>query len=272
MIFELEEHERAVPVVIAERSATLGALVDMTDSEAGMYLLSAWSEARRQEWSAHNLGAHAAASIGDALPRRGGSSQVRNYEPVVRAWICDALAWLVANSLVGPSAGDSRGADFEITTRGREALLAGSASHVEATRRLHADLHPALQRSARPNFERGDYDIAAFASMRAVEEALREAAGLEPGAAYSTGLVNQAMRADGPMAITTETAGEQTAFMNLFQGAIGAFKNPASHRAVEYDDPVEAADIVHLADLLLRIIDRERARRGAPVEQGSDKP
>ena len=46
--------------------------------------------------------------------------------------------------------------------------------------------------------------------------------------------------------------------MHLFLGAITAFKNPSSQRGVENEDPVEAADLVHLADLLLRIIDRER--------------
>jgi len=48
--------------------------------------------------------------------------------------------------------------------------------------------------------------------------------------------------------------------MALFRGAIGTFKNPSSHRAVNYDDPVLAAEVVLLADLLMRLLDRVEAR------------
>ena len=53
---------------------------------------------------------------------------------------------------------------------------------------------------------------------------------------------------------TAADPGEQEAAMTL--GAIGLFKNPTSHRAVSYDDPVIASDIILLADLLLRFLDQ----------------
>jgi hypothetical protein len=43
--------------------------------------------------------------------------------------------------------------------------------------------------------------------------------------------------------------------MALFWGAIGVFKNPSSHRHVEYEDPTAASEVVLLADLLLRLLD-----------------
>jgi uncharacterized protein (TIGR02391 family) len=54
--------------------------------------------------------------------------------------------------------------------------------------------------------------------------------------------------------------GEAEATMALFRGAIGTFKNPTSHRPVEYDDPTLAAEVVLLADLLLRLLDRIEER------------
>jgi hypothetical protein len=43
--------------------------------------------------------------------------------------------------------------------------------------------------------------------------------------------------------------------MELFAGALGTFKNPSSHRDIEFSDPKEAADIIHIANELLRIIE-----------------
>lgn len=56
--------------------------------------------------------------------------------------------------------------------------------------------------------------------------------------------------------------GERQATMALFWGAIGVFKNPSSHRQVEYADPTAAGEVVLLADLLLRVLDGLAARLG----------
>jgi uncharacterized protein (TIGR02391 family) len=65
---------------------------------------------------------------------------------------------------------------------------------------------------------------------------------------------------DGDLSDPEQQPGEQEATSHLFAGAIGVFKNPASHREVEYDDPTFATEVVMLADLLLRMLDGVEAR------------
>jgi uncharacterized protein (TIGR02391 family) len=49
--------------------------------------------------------------------------------------------------------------------------------------------------------------------------------------------------------------------MELYKGAIGLFKNPTSHRPVDYDDPTLASEVILFADLLLRLLDRIEERQ-----------
>lgn len=52
--------------------------------------------------------------------------------------------------------------------------------------------------------------------------------------------------------------------MALFWGAMGLYKDPVSHRQVEYADPTVASETVLLvADLLLRILDGVKKRLSA---------
>jgi hypothetical protein len=47
--------------------------------------------------------------------------------------------------------------------------------------------------------------------------------------------------------------------MQLFAGAIGTFKNPPSHRQVNYASPTEASEVILFADLLMRLLDRSKS-------------
>lgn len=171
----------------------------------------------------------------------------------------DAWAWLVAHGCVGQDVHSSGG--WQRVTREGAAVAANTAaiSHLEADDLLTRRLSPLLHASAVPAFRRGDWETAAFAALKAVEVEVRRLADLQAGL-IGVKLMQEAFRTGGPLADTSAEAGEQVATMQLFMGAIGAFKNPASHRTVHFDDPTEAAEVVQLADLLLRILGRVSTR------------
>lgn len=60
----------------------------------------------------------------------------------------------------------------------------------------------------------------------------------------------------GPLSDATLEPGEQDATMALFWRAIGVFKNPSSHRQVDFQDATLASEVILLADLLNRVLDR----------------
>ena len=177
--------------------------------------------------------------------------------------LSDAYAWLESRGCLGPTT-DSAGWR-RVTQAGRELLEAGGLTTLYASERLQGNLLPKLERSARPNFDRGDYETASFAAMKEVEVEVRRLSGL-PAGLLGTKLMQEALRIGGPLADPNAEAGEQVALVELFKGAIGSFKNPPSHRAVEFDDPMEAAEVVQFADLLLRILRRIERRLAAAEE------
>jgi uncharacterized protein (TIGR02391 family) len=85
-------------------------------------------------------------------------------------------------------------------------------------------------------------------------------------------LMREAFKQGGPLADARADGGEQVATMELFAGAIGTFKNPTSHRPVSYEDPAEAAEVVLLADLLMRLLDRVEQRRAGAQGTAVERP
>lgn len=171
--------------------------------------------------------------------------------------LSDAWAWLEAHGLIGPGARNTTTSWQRVTTAGRELATDTKAlSKLWASERLAGSLHPVLEEKVRPIFNLGDYETACFAAMKAVEVEVRRASGLD-SAIIGVDLMRQAFKPDGgPLADMHAHRGERLAIMELYAGAIGAFKNPASHRTVHFDDPTEAAEVIQTADLLLRLLRR----------------
>lgn len=173
--------------------------------------------------------------------------------------LSDAWAWLESHGLLGPDT--QAGSNWQrVTASGCELITDPNAiAKVWAADRLAGPLNPLLS-SARSNFSIGDYETACFAALKAVEVEVRRVGGL-PDETIGVHLMRKAFNTkDGLLTDAAAEGGEKEATANLFAGAIGAYKNPTSHRTVQFDDPMEAAEVIQLADLRLRIVHRAEKR------------
>jgi uncharacterized protein (TIGR02391 family) len=102
------------------------------------------------------------------------------------------------------------------------------------------------------------YELGVFAAMRAVEIRVRTLGGFGEDD-YGVDLMNHAFGPGGSLRDAGASKGEQDGMRALFAGAYAVLRNPGGHREVDYDDPGEAAEAVHTASLLMRILDRVEA-------------
>jgi|CXWL01.1.fsa_nt_gi uncharacterized protein (TIGR02391 family) len=165
-----------------------------------------------------------------------------------------AWMWLERELFIAPQPGNN---DWTfITHRGKKVLESQDFNTYRQEYLLPSDgLDPILVRKVKQSFVRGDYDTAVFQAFKEVEVRVREKTGLAVSD-IGVPLMRKAFNpTNGLLSEASADAGEKTARMELFAGAIGAFKNPSSHRYTDLSDPHEVADIIHIANHLLRIID-----------------
>lgn len=168
--------------------------------------------------------------------------------------LLEAWAWLDAHAFVSRRFDQSSTDSRRVTEEGERALEMGLA-RLHAAMRLEVDLMPEIDKAKR-QFLAGDYEEAVFAAFRTVEEEVRARSGASKGD-LGVPLMRTAFNPNtGALTDLDAEMGEREAMSALFAGAIGAFKNPISHRTVNYDDPLLAAEAVLLADLLLRLLKR----------------
>ena len=87
-----------------------------------------------------------------------------------------------------------------------------------------------------------------------------------PPTLVGTDLMRKAFATNsGPLTDMSAVVAEQEATSNLFAGAIGLFKNPASHRAGTISKPEDAVELVMFADYLLRLVEQRAAARATGI-------
>ena len=190
----------------------------------------------------------------------GQPSYPRGRQTEISLAMAEALAWLEAQGLAVPDTGLNGSNGWRRLSR-RALKLANAADFTQyaVARRLpRKSLHAKLAQSVWLAFMRGEFDVAVFQAMKAVEVAVREASGLT--AELGVRLMRKAFDPkNGPLTDMQAEEGEREARSALFAGAIGSYKNPHSHHDVQLDDAAEAIEIIMLANHLLRITDGRKA-------------
>jgi uncharacterized protein (TIGR02391 family) len=171
--------------------------------------------------------------------------------------IAEAFAWLERAGLIMEDFTQTAVGSTSyriLTRRGREIRTRELAKSYRDAAVLPVGLvHPDILPKAHPPFLRGDYELAVLAAMRAVEVAVRKAGGY-PDGEVGVALMRKAFDAStGPLSDKTSIVAEREARAHLFAGAIGAAKNPPSHREIEMDR-VEAARLIIFASYLMSIV------------------
>ena len=174
----------------------------------------------------------------------------------MEAWQC-----LLSEGFVAPrpanlrsTTGMSQNMTYFVTRRGKKIeTLEDFEAYRKAGLLRKQQLHPIIAEKVWSIFVQGSYGTAVLEAYKQVEIAVREAGGYTE-ADYGNKLMGKAFNEEtGNLTDPCLHPDEKNARKLLFLGVIGAYKNPSSHREVEFA-PEEAVEII-IASHLLRIVD-----------------
>jgi uncharacterized protein (TIGR02391 family) len=224
------------------------AVLEMHTAELAGYMLESLLSATRDEsgiWNRRNYCMQVTREYGD--PTYGGNMEV--------GIACSAAwAWLESNGLIcrHPEQDNDW---FVPTRRAKEVGSRQGLRELISNQELPEEfLHAELLVNARPLFLQSRFDTAVFEAFKSLEVSIRNASKLGHDL-VGVQLASRAFHSeDGPLTDKAAEKGERVALMNLMIGALGSYKNPASHRKVDVSAE-EARDMLILASHLLKIID-----------------
>jgi len=164
--------------------------------------------------------------------------------------------WLEREGFIAPKPGGHIGGDeYFITRRGEQIKRRDDFKAYQKSSLLpKKQIHSRIAQKVWATFLRGDYDTAVFQAFKEVEVAVREGCNLSDSD-IGVPLMRKAFNPETGILTDTESeGGERVALMELFEGAIGSYKNPHSHRNIQIEAE-EAVEMITLASHLLKIVD-----------------
>ena len=175
--------------------------------------------------------------------------------------LTEGWMWLEREGFVAPKPGE-QGEWVFITRKGKKLrTLSDFETYHQGNLLPTGNLDPILARKVRPLFIRGDYGTAIFQAYKEVEIRIRNLTGFSDDV-LGVDLARKAFDPqNGSLSDKSVIVAERQATSHLFAGALGAFKNPASHRDVDLDNPAEVAELILFANYLLRVAESRGKRK-----------
>ncbi len=182
----------------------------------------------------------------------GGERTTEVAKAITEAWL-----WLEREIMIAPRPEPGAGRIIYVTGDGKKlSEQSDIKTYIRSNLIPRGVLDPHLSSKIQHLFIRGDYDTAVFQAFKEVEIRVREKASL-PQTLLGVDLMRTAFNDEtGALADYGQAVPERQATSHLFAGAIGLFKNPSSHRDVNWEDPQECTELIYLANHLLRIVEK----------------
>ena len=177
----------------------------------------------------------------------------------IRGALWDAFEWLADHGLIERTEQYPKlGWIIKLSNEAKKVKSEADFQTLMLWRSVNDDmLHPKIATKAVTHLARGEHADAMAFAMKSVEIAVRDACGFG-SEVYGVKLMHKAFGEDGPLRDRDADKGEEEGLRLLFAGAVGAYKNPHSHRDVHVKDVAEALTIVMFASQLLHVVDSRR--------------
>jgi uncharacterized protein (TIGR02391 family) len=203
-------------------------------------------------------------------------NQIAQYAPQhdsdeVGKAITEAWSWLETEGMLAPHPGHSTGHVAYVTKKGfKHRRRIDLEIYLKAKLLPKQSLDKSILDNVYPLFLRGQYDTAVFQAFKEVEVRVRNKTELSNDS-IGVKLMAAAFRAGSGILTNLDVPeAEQQALCQIFTGSIGIFKNPSSHREIDYNNPNEAAEIILFANYLIRLVDKctvnARGAQAVPIE------